>query len=209
MGSPTSEPNRFSNETLHSVTLTQGYYLQTTEVTQAQWQGVMGSNPGYFKGANLPVENVSWNDIQQFIQLLNQRGEGTYRLPTEAEWEYAARAGTTTPWSCGSSESCLNQVAWFNTSSSSGQTQPVGQKQANAWGLYDMHGNVWEWVQDWYGTYPSGSVTNPQGSSTGVNRVARGGSWNPSARYARSAYRYPDSPDTRLNSLGFRLLRSL
>ncbi len=208
MGSPTSEPNRRSwDETQHTVTLTQGYYMQITEVTQGQWQAVMGSNPSFFKnGVHYPVEQVNWDDIQTFIQLLNQRGEGSYRLPTEAEWEYAARAGTNTTWSCGNSENCLAQVAWYNLNSSK-QTHPVGQKQANAWGLYDMHGNVWEWVHDWYGEYSIEAISNPQGPLTGAYHIHRGGSWEHYAHDARSAIRYIYSEPTHHYDLGFRLVR--
>lgn len=196
-----------SNGPPHQVTLTRGFSIQTTEVTQAQWQAVMGSNPSNFKGDNLPVETVSWTDVQTFIEKLNSKGQGTYRLPTEAEWEYAARAGSTTAYACGDSESCLGNMAWYG-SNSGNKTHPVGQKQPNAWGLYDMHGNVWEWVQDRYEPYSSGSVTDPMGSSSGSIRVNRGGSWFNDAFFCRSALRSSLDPSFRLNNLGFRLLRS-
>jgi formylglycine-generating enzyme required for sulfatase activity len=208
MGSPPDEPDRMENETRHQVTLTKGYYLQTTEVTQAQWKAVMGNNPSQFKGDTLPVESVPMSEIEYFIQLLNQRGEGTYRLPTEAEWEYAARAGTTTRWSCGDNESCLDQVAWYIVNANN-KNHPVAQKQPNAWGLYDMHGNVWEWVQDFYTDYPSGPVTDPQGPSSGMYRTMRGGAqaFNANASHLRAAYRnYYLSPEFRLAYTGFRLV---
>jgi formylglycine-generating enzyme required for sulfatase activity len=205
MGSPTNEPGRNDNETQHRVMISQPFYMQTTEVTQWQWEQVMGNNPSYFKncGTECPVEQVSWNDIQEFIRKLN-RIEGTlkYRLPTEAEWEYAARAGTSRD-----SNDFLSQTVW-DSSNSGSKTHPVGQKTPNAWGLYDMHGNVCEWVQDWYGDYSSGSVTDPEGPSSGTRRVLRGGAWGFGAGYRRSAFRLYDAPGTRSDILGFRLLRT-
>ncbi len=218
MGSPSNEPGRSSNETQHQVTLTQGYYLQTTEVTQGQWKAVMGSNPSNFKncGDDCPVENISWNDCQSFIQKLNRLAGGDrYRLPTEAEWEYAARAGTTTPFAFGD---CLStDEANYNgnyplSGCSKGEyrkmTVRTGSLSANAWGLHDMHGNVWEWCQDWYGDYPSGSVTDPTGPSSGSLRVLRGGGWICIARYCRSADRSGNTPVNSFDGLGARLLRS-
>ena len=211
MGSPESELGRDDDEIQHQVTLTKGFYMQTTEVTQGQWQAVMGNNPSGFKGDNLPVETVSWNDAQEFIQKLNSKGEGTYRLPTEAEWEYAARASSTTKYACGDSESCLSDMAWYSENSGS-TTHPVGQKQANAWGLYDMHGNVEEWVQDKYGYYSSGAVSDPVsdpvGASSRSNRVVRDGGWIVRARYCRSANRSGNVPSHSYGVLGFRVLRS-
>jgi len=209
MGSPSSEPGRDSDERQHRVTLTKGFYMQTTEVTQGQWKAVMGSNPSHFKdcGDYCPVERVSWNDCQEFIRKLNQlAGANRYRLPTEAEWEYAARAGSSARWSFGDNEAQLKEYAWY-TENSGGKTQPVARKKPNAWGLYDMHGNVWEWCQDGYGDYPSGSVTDPTGSSSGSDRVGRGGSWDHYAKFCRSAYRYSHTPDYRFNFLGLRLAR--
>ena len=179
MGSPSNESGRYDNEKQHRVTLTKGFHMQTTEVTQRQWKAVMGNNPSNFKncGDNCPVEEVSWNDVQDFIRKLNQREGGSkYRLPTEAEWEYAARAGTTTRFSFGDDEGRLGEYAWYSGNSGR-KTHSVGQKTPNAWDLYDMHGNVWEWCQDWYGDYPSGSVTDSIGPSSGSRRVIRGGSW--------------------------------
>jgi formylglycine-generating enzyme required for sulfatase activity len=211
MGSPSSEPGRGSDETRHQVTLTRGYYLQTTEVTQGQWKAVMGDNPSRFDncGDDCPVENVSWNDVQEFIRKLNQReGMNKYRLPTEAEWEYACRSGSDTKYCFGDSKSDLEQYAWFG-SSFFGKTHPVAQKRPNAWGLYDMHGNVWEWCGDRYGDYPSSLVTDPAGPSSGSCRVRRGGSWDYVAAYCRSADRDGRPPDLRRYYLGFRLARSL
>lgn len=207
MGSPSHEKGRYNNEKQHQVTLTRGFYMQTTEVTQGQWKAVMGSNPSRFKGDDLPVEQISWNDVQEFIRRLNQReGGDKYRLPTEAEWEYACRAGRTTRFSFGDDESRLGEYAWYDGNSGS-RTHPVAQKKPNAWGLYDMHGNVWEWCQDRYGDYPSGSVTDPEGPSSGSYRVIRGGSWVNEPRFVRSANRGRSYPDYRNYNLGFRLLR--
>ena len=207
MGSPSNESGRYDSEKQHSVTLS-GFQMMTTEVTQAMWTAVMGSNPSRWEGDNLPVENVSWTDCQDFINKLNQRDPGkNYRLPTEAEWEYSCRAGTTTLFHSGDRDSDLDRVGWYD-GNSGGKTHPVGQKQPNAWGLYDMHGNVWEWCQDCYGDYPSGSVTDPRGPSSGSYRVYRGGSWRNNARCCRSANRSLDVPSLRSSNLGFRLVRS-
>ncbi|GBC61324.1 hypothetical protein DENIS_2284 [Desulfonema ishimotonii] len=209
MGSPEDEPERFNNETLHKVTLTKGFYMQTTTVTQEQWKAVMGNNPSYFKGCGdkCPLENVSWDGAQAFIAKLNQDGSDEYRLPTEAEWEYACRAGTDTRYYTGNAEDDLNRAGWYNANSGS-KTHPAGEKEPNAFGLYDMHGNVWEWCQDWYGKYPADAVVDPIGPDDGSFRVRRGGSWFYAAGYCRSAYRYYDSPDYRGNRYGFRLALS-
>jgi len=218
MGSPEGETGRYPIEIQHSVTITQAFYLQTTEVTQGQWKAVMGNNPSKFSGCGdgCPVEKVSWEDAHEFIEKLNQQENANrYSLPTEAQWEYAARAGSTSALAngdlvetlCGF-DTNLNSMGWYCGNAES-KTHPVAQKQANSWGLFDMHGNVWEWCQDWYGSYPNYSVTDPIGPSSGSNRVQRGGSWHVNARGARSALRDSDSPDTRYSTIGFRLLRTL
>jgi formylglycine-generating enzyme required for sulfatase activity len=209
MGSPPDEPGRDDDERQHEANISKPFYMQTTELTQGQWKRVMEDNPSSFKdcGNDCPVEKVSWNDAQQFIEKLNQmEGKNKYRLPTEAEWEYACRAGSETAYSFGAEVDKLGKYAWYSDSSG-GETKPVGKKLPNAWGLYDMHGNVWEWVQDWYGDYPSNSVADPKGPDRGESRVLRGGSWLNYARLTRSASRYGYGPDVRLNLIGFRVAR--
>jgi len=191
--------------TLHQVTLTKDFYLAQYPVTQALWQAIMGNNPSHFKGENHPVDQVSWEDVQGFIANLNERtGENRYRLPTEAEWEYACRSGSSGTYCFGDDEKLLGEYAWYNNNSEQ-KTHPVGEKKPNAWGLYDMHGNVWEWCQDWYGDYSQGSVTDPVGLSSGSRRVFRGGSWFYGAGYCRSAIRFRCGPGYRYIILGFRL----
>ncbi len=208
MGSPSSESGRSSDEgPQHRVTISHGFYMGKYEVTQAQWKAIMGNNPSRFKGDNLPVEEVSWNDVQKFIQKLNRQTGLHFRLPTEAEWEYACRGGTDTAFCYGDSESQLGDYAWYGSNSNS-KTHPVGQKQPNAWGLYDMHGNVWEWCSDWYDSdyYKNSPSTDPTGPATGDLRVFRGGSWYNSAQYCRSALRDWNDPSSRFHNLGFRLI---
>jgi formylglycine-generating enzyme required for sulfatase activity len=226
MGSLGSEVGRYSNEALHTVTISRSFEMQTTTITQRQWFDVMGNNPSDFKDQkyckndyvvisgvslcpNNPVEQIFWNDAQGFIQKLNARGDGyVYRLPTEAEWEYAARAGTQTAYFFGNDVSQLGNYAWFDGNSGS-QTHAVATKPANGFGLYDMHGNVWQWVQDWYGgDYSSGSVIDPSGPSSGANRVFRGGCWSDGARYLRAAFRFSRGPDYRHRYVGARLVRT-
>jgi formylglycine-generating enzyme required for sulfatase activity len=193
----------------HRVTISKPFYLGKYEVTQAQWTAVMENNPSKFKGQDNPVEQVSWEDAQTFISRLNKKeGHGRYRLPTEAEWEYAARAGTTGAYSFGDDADSLGRYAWYRDNSGD-KTHPVGRKEANPWGLHDMHGNVYEWVQDWKGDYSSASVTDPKGPSAGSNRVIRGGGWNGSTGYCRAAGRGGRSPGYRGRRLGFRLALSL
>ena len=210
MGSPEDEPGRDDDERQHKVILTEGFFMQETPVTQAQWAAVMGDNPSHFKkcGPDCPVESVSWDDAQRFLKKLNEGGgEYEYRLPTEAQWEYACRAGTTTRYYTGDSKADLKRAGWYGENSGD-KTHPVGQKKPNAFGLYDMHGNVWEWCQDWFGDYPAGPVTDPTGPKCGSNRVLRGGGWYDNARYCRSADRYGYYPSFRGSRYGFRLALS-
>jgi formylglycine-generating enzyme required for sulfatase activity len=192
---------------VHQVTISRSFYLGKYEVTQAQWQAIMGNNPSLFTGTdNLPVEQVWWTDVEEFIRRLNAReGGDKYRLPTEAEWEYAARAGSTTAYSFGNDPAQLKEYAWYKDNAG-GKTHPVGQLKPNAWGLYDMHGNVMEWVQDWYGRYAAEPVTDPPGPPSGTHRMRRGGAWNNAAAICRSANRY-SVPGFRDDFLGFRLVR--
>jgi formylglycine-generating enzyme required for sulfatase activity len=214
MGSPTDEWGRGSDETQHQVTITQPFYMQTTEVTQEQWLAVTGSNPSYHSGCpTCPVEYVSWNKVQGYINNMNTRGEGTYRLPTEAECEYSARAGSTTAFPNGgiTQGGCnydpnLDPIGWY-CGNSGYKTHPVAQKKPNAWGLYDMNGNVYEWCQDWYGNYPSSAMTDPTGPSSGSYRVVRAGVWDYYVETCRSANRYSEKPGSFNNKVGFRLLR--
>jgi formylglycine-generating enzyme required for sulfatase activity len=213
MGSPEDEPGRFARETLHKVTISKPFYMQTTPVTQGQWQRVMGSNPSYFKGDdNLPVEQVSWNDVQEFISKLNKKeGKDKYRLPTAAQWEYACRAGSSMMYWFGDDPIRLGEYAWYDENSGN-VTHPVGRKKPNTWGLYDMYGNVWEWVQDWGGSdcdYPSGHLTDPTGPSSGPSRVFRGGSGvGCTGSCCRTAFRAGNRPGSRDKNVGFRLLKT-
>jgi formylglycine-generating enzyme required for sulfatase activity len=197
----------FSDERpVRRLTLTRAFLLQRTEVTQAQWRTVMGTSPSYFVGCDrCPVEQVSWDDIQVFISELNRQTGLNYRLPTEAEWEYAARAQTT-----GETYGPLDQVAWHSGNSGL-RTQVVAQKQPNNFGLYDMLGNVWEWVQDWYDNayYATGPSVDPLGPATGWSRVLRGGSWEAPGVHVRAAHRYSVPPSYRYVINGFRLARTL
>ncbi|MBQ9203774.1 MAG: SUMF1/EgtB/PvdO family nonheme iron enzyme [Prevotella sp.] len=188
----------------HQVTLS-SYYIGETEVTQELWRAVMGENPSNFKGDRLPVESVSWKDCQSFIEKLNRQTGLRFRLPTEAEWEYAARGGNKSRGYKYSGSNNIGDVAWYNGNSSS-STHDVKTKQPNELGLYDMSGNVWEWCQDWYGSYNAGSQQNPTGASSGSNRVSRGGSWSLNARNGRVSVRYFYAPDFRNDYLGLRLV---
>ena len=202
MGSPASEAGRFTDETSHKVTITKGFYLGIYTITQKQWEGLMGNNPSGTKGAKLPATNVSWDDCQEFIKKLNAKTSGGYRLPTEAEWEYACRAGTTTAYSFG-------DYMTMNDANFDGESiEEVGSYKPNAFGIYDMHGNVFEWCEDWYGDYPAGAVTDPMGPVTGTNRVLRGGSFYLVESAARSSFRNVNSPTDRNYDLGFRLART-
>ncbi len=187
----------------HSVTLSD-YCIGETEVTQALWTAVMGSNPSGFKGDNLPVESVSWYDVEEFLTKLNQKTGRFFRLPTEAEWEYAARGGNKSQSYKYSGSNNLDFVAWYGNAN--GHTHDVKSKQPNELGIYDMSGNVWEWCADWYGNYSNYSQTNPTGPSSGSGRVLRGGSWNYGARDCRVSNRLNFSPDYRNSNRGFRLV---
>ena len=190
----------------HQVTLSD-YYIGQTEVTEALWRAVMGSNPSDNQmGDNYPVENVSWDDCQTFISKLNALTGETFRLPTEAEWEFAARGGTMSRGYKYSGSNTLGDVAWYNTNSAWGK-RPVGTKAANELGLYDMSGNVWEWCQDWFDSYSSAAQTNPTGPSTGSYRVGRGGCWYDSAWLCRVSYRSYGAPSNTSSYLGLRLAR--
>lgn len=188
---------------VHKVTLTKPFYLGVFEVTQEQWQTVMGSNPSTFKGPKLPVETVSWNDCQSFLIKLKERTGRKFALPTEAQWEYACRAGTTTRYSFGDAEDSFDEYVWF-MGNSENTTHPVGEKKPNPWGLYDIHGNVMEWCADGYAPYPSGDVTDPQGALLGSSRVVRGGDWMLPPFYSSSASRPVPAPDARGSTLGLR-----
>jgi formylglycine-generating enzyme required for sulfatase activity len=216
MGSPPSELGRCEDEQQHQVTLTRGFWLGVTPVTQAQWQAVLGSNPSDFQGDDRPVEQVSWDDCQEFCKRLAERDGRPYRLPTEAEWEYACRAGTTTPFYFGATIS--TDQANYDGKNTYGkgkkgkyreETTPVGSFPANAWGLYDMRGNVWEWCQDWYGPYPEGDIKDPQGSKSGDARVVRGGSWDYFPRSCRAAIRLRYAAGYRSYDVGCRLVLCL
>ena len=189
---------------VHSVTL-DGYYIGKCEVTQELWEAVMGSNPSHFKGAQNPVENGSWNDCQEFVSRLNSLTGRTFRLPTEAEWEYAARGGNKSRHYKYSGSGNIGYVAWYYKNSGS-TTHAVGTQTANELGIYDMSGNVCEWCSDWYGGYSAGSQTNPQGPSSGSARVLRGGSWSDYARYCRVSYRYCGDPYDSYDGGGLRLV---
>jgi len=193
----------------HIVKFSRAFFIGKYEVTQAQWSEMMDNNPSEFKEGMRPVERVSWNDAQIFLQKLNTKEEANnYRLPTEAEWEYAARAGSEDSYTFGSDVSILNQYAWYRNNSG-GETHPVGQLKSSAWGLYDMHGNVHEWCQDWFDRkYYSQSPSNsPLGPSSGLAKTLRGGDWGSEDWYCRCASRSLSSPDRRSNRLGLRLIR--
>ena len=235
MGSPLDEPDRHDDEGPVDVEITKSFEIMTTEVTQSQWFDVMGYNPSHFKTEDYcgnhvtikaeklcpshPVESVSWTDIQRYIKKLNnmngvsgchgtpQDASGCYRLPTEAEWEFAARGGTATPYFFGNDASFLVDYAWYWENSGE-RTHQVGLKKANSYGLYDMSGNVFEWVQDWYASSLHGG-TDPLRSLPGSYRVIRGGGWYDFAQYLRSAFRNNEEPGYGYPDVGFRLVRTL
>jgi len=205
MGSPKSEYHRSNNETWHLVRITKPFYLSVHEVTQQQYEKVMDKNPSKSKGTNKPVERVSWHDVVDFCSKLSEQESVEYRLPTEAEWEYACRAGTTGTYCFGNDASVLGAYAWY-AGNYSDPTHPVGQKLPNAWGLFDMHGNVSEWCEDWYGPYKM--VSDPTGAASGIRRVLRGGAFNYLPLYVRAADRDNRRPGFRLPYIGFRMART-
>ena len=193
----------------HFVKISKAFFMGKYEVTQAQWSEMMNNNPSEFKDDKRPVERVSWNDVQVFIQKLNTKEEtNKYRLPTEAEWEYASRAGSESSYGFASNANILSQYAWYRKNSAD-ETHPVGQLKPNAWRLHDMHGNVHEWCQDWFDRkyYSQSSSNAPLGSSSGLAKVLRGGDWGSEDWYCRCASRSLSSPNRRSNRLGFRLIR--
>jgi len=209
MGSPDSEKWRSKDEgPQHEVTLSKPFYMGVTEVTQAQYEAVMGTNPSDFEGAANPVEEVSWNDATEFCKKLSEKTRQAVRLPTEAEWEYACRAGSKTGFSFGDADEGLGDYAWYSANSGN-TTHPVGQKKPNAWGLFDMHGNAWEWCADWYGEYPKGAVTDPQGPASGRSKILRGGAWSTPPDPCRSANRYSYGRGDRYYYFGFRVVVSV
>jgi len=210
MGSPRNELGRWANELQHPVILTEGYYLQTTEVSQRQWRTIMRSNPSGFSncGSDCPVENVYWGEVQEFIRRLNKIDKtGKYRLPTEAEWEFACRAGNKNFGANDKEEDKLKIYAWY-FDNSDGTPHPVALKKPNRWGLFDMQGNVSEWCNDWAGAYSPKGVTDPKGPFTGKFRIARGGNWQMSSRSCRAADRNFNLPGDRSDTIGFRLVKS-
>jgi formylglycine-generating enzyme required for sulfatase activity len=215
MGSPIREAGRNDDETAHRVTMTRRFFVGRREVTQTQWTMVMGQNPSHFKDcSHCPVENVDFYEVASFITHLNAQSTSMrYRLPTEAEWEYVCRAGTQTPFTTGG-HITVDQAnvdgrfpyAGSAATASYDKTRPAGSFAPNPWGLYDVHGNVWEWTNDWYGPYDSRADTDPKGPDAGTVRVIRGGSWRFDANSARCALRYTHSPQDKGSSLGFRLV---
>ena len=210
MGAPDADKGASSDfKPQHQVRITKSFYLGKYPVTQEQWEAVMGNNPSHFKGPKNPVEVVSWEDCQQFLGKLNAKvGGGKFQLPTEAQWEYACRAGSTTRYCFGDDESKLGEYAWYGKNLGN-TTHPVGEKKPNAWGLYDMQGNVWQWCADWWGWYGARSITDdPTGPPAGLCRVFRGGDWGYDAEHCSSASRGNGAgPDSRRNGLGLRVSR--
>ena len=207
MGSPVTEKGRQNNETQHDVTLTKSFSIGKYEVTQEQWEALMGKNPSVNVGPKLPVTNVSWVECQEFIKVLNSKTKGGYRLPSESEWEYACRAGTNTATAFG--ETITSKDANYDESKID-KPVSVGSYKPNPFGLYDMHGNVWEWCSDWYANYPDGPLVDPVGPNEGVRRVVRGGSFNYFyVSNIRSSYRGDfNPPGNRTIGIGFRLAKT-
>jgi formylglycine-generating enzyme required for sulfatase activity len=209
MGSPDSEQGHEGNEgPQHEVTISKPFYMGVTEVTQAQYEAVVGTHASANRGPANPVERVSWEEATEFCRRLSQKTHKTLRLPTEAEWEYACRAGSKTRFFFGESDDALDEHAW-HSGNSAGITHPVGQKKPNAWGLYDMAGNMWEWCQDFYGDYASGAATDPAGPDSGTHRVLRGGAWHFKPIYCRSAVRSFSTSDNHTFDFGFRVAASV
>ena len=207
MGATDEQENPDEDEKpAHLVTLTEDYYIGETEVTQELWEAVMGSNPSSSKGKTLPVEQVAWVDCQQFINKLNELTGKTFRLPTEAEWEYAARGGNKSKGYQYSGSNNIDAVAWYEENSRGGKFHPVKTKKANELGIYDMSGNVYEWCQDRFDRYSSSSQTNPTGPAAGSERVFRGGGWGSQTKYCRLSFRNYQSPGTIRDDLGLRLV---
>ena len=209
MGSPAAELTRRDNETQHRVKISRPFYLGICEVTVAQFDNVMGTRPSHWKADNNPIEQVSWEQVTSFCRKLSasaaeQQAGRVYRLPTEAEWEYACRAGSQTPFSFGSNPEEFGVYGWFLKNSDS-RSHSVGQKKPNSFGLYDMHGNVWEWCQDWYGEFETDLAVDPTGAVASLSRVRRGGSWEHLPRHGRSSHRSYLPPDYRYCKLGFRV----
>ena len=210
MGSRIDAPGHLNNEGPFEATICKGFWIQQTESTQAQYEQLMGPNPAYFQGQEKPVESVTWTEASEFCRRLSQlpsekAAGNSYRLPTEAEWEYACRAGSTTEFSFGDDETELDSHGWYSLNSGR-MTHPVGQKQPNSWGLHDMHGNVSEWCLDFYGDYPQQPTTDPVGPETGGKRNLRGGGWFYAPMFARSAHRDGFAPSVRYAGLGFRVV---
>ena len=206
MGSPLDEPNRVANEgPQHEVTISRPFYMGVYEVTQEQYRAVMGENPSWFQGPARPVDGVSWEQATEFCKRVSQKTGRTVKLPTEAQWEYACRAGSRTRYSFGDDEKQLADYAHFAQPFDAG-TLPVGRKKPNAWGLFDMHGNAWEWCSDWFAnSYPGAPQVDPTGPASGEQRVLRGGGWECSYRYCRSAIRYWGAPTRESIVVGFRV----
>jgi len=205
MGSPETEKGRLDNETQHEVTISKPFYMGRYEVTQEQYEAITGTNPSHFKGAKNAVDTVSWDDAQDFCKMLSAKASKTVQLPTEAQWEYACRAGTNTRFCSGDADGDLDGVGWYYDNSGN-TTHPVGEKKPNAWGLYDMHGNVVEWCQDWYGQYEAEAATDPKGAADGPFRVLRGGPWSFNPAGCRSAVRDRSTPGVRFDLDGFRVV---
>ncbi len=210
MGSNANDPTHLLNESPFEATLTRGFWMQQTEITQRQYEALMGTNPSYFKGESLPAESVNWTEANEFCNRLSnlptEKVAGNlYRLPTEAEWEYACRAGSTSSFCFGDDDTQLEKYAWFHKNSAQ-TTHPTASKLPNAWGLHDMHGNVMEWCSDFFGDYPTGSVKDPTGLNSGLLRSIRGGGWFFVPLYSRSSHRDAYAPSVRYVGLGFRMV---